>query len=124
MKKLLVAGVALLFSNLLFSQKITGKITDEAGSPLPGTSVWLLETREGTVADEMGIFTLHLDKTGTYTLRVSFVGYETGDQAVDVPAPNPSVDCPRTLRQPAPRTDRDGSAGWRKIAVHLRQREQ
>lgn len=75
MKKLLFAGVALLFSTFVFSQKITGRITDSAGSPLAGASVWLLETREGTVADEAGNFTLHIDQSGNYTLQVSFVGF-------------------------------------------------
>ncbi len=76
MKKLLFAGVALLLSNLVFSQKITGRITNSTGQPLPGASVWLLETREGAVADETGSFALYLDKSGSYTMRVSFVGYE------------------------------------------------
>ena len=91
MKKLLVAGLALLFSNLLFSQKITGKITDAEGIPLPGATAWLLETRQGTVADEQGAFTLWLDKSGVYTLRVSFVGYETITRVVDVAGAEPQL---------------------------------
>ncbi len=82
MKKLLIAGVALLLSNLVFSQKIIGTIKDPTGEPLAGASVWLLETREGTVADETGDFALYLDKSGSYTMRVSFVGYEEQTLAV------------------------------------------
>jgi len=89
MKKLLVAGFALLFSHLLFSQKITGKITDTEGVPLPGATVLLLETREGTVADEQGAFSLLLDKSGSYTLRVSFVGFEQVSRTVEASSTEP-----------------------------------
>lgn len=89
MKKLLLAGLALLLSTFVFSQKITGKITDSAGSPLPGASVWLLETREGTVANEQGAFVLNLEESGSYTLRVSFVGYEEMTRLVEIPGPEP-----------------------------------
>jgi iron complex outermembrane receptor protein len=82
MKKLLFAGMALLLSNLVFSQKISGTIKDPTGEPLAGASVWLLETREGTVADETGAFALYLDKSGSYTMRASFVGYEEQTLAV------------------------------------------
>ncbi|MCU0347979.1 MAG: TonB-dependent receptor, partial [Saprospiraceae bacterium] len=86
MKKLLMAGLALLLSTFVFSQKIVGKIMDEAGTPLPGATVWLLETRDGTVADEQGAFALYLDRAGSYTLRVSFVGYEEVTQKVSTDA--------------------------------------
>ena len=82
MKKLLFAGMALLLSNLVFSQKISGTIKDPTGEPLAGASVWLLETREGTVADETGAFALYLDKSGSYTMRASFVGYDEQTLAV------------------------------------------
>ena len=89
MQKLLLAGLALLFSTFLFSQKITGKITNSEGSPLPGATVLLLETREGTVANEQGEFTLLLGKSGSYTLRFSFVGFEQVTRTVEIPSAAP-----------------------------------
>ncbi len=89
MKKLLIAGLALLFSNLVFSQKIVGKITDAQGSPLPGASVWLLETRQGSVADEQGGFSIQLEAPGTYTLRISFVGFDVLTRKVEAPGVEP-----------------------------------
>ncbi len=84
MKKLLLAGLGLLLSTFVFSQKITGKITDEKGEPLLGASVLLLETKQGTMTDAQGNFELVMEKSGIYTLRTSFVGYETDQRPVEV----------------------------------------
>ncbi|MCF8246953.1 MAG: TonB-dependent receptor [Saprospiraceae bacterium] len=89
MQKLLLAGIALLFSTFLFSQKITGKITDAEGVPLPSATVLLLETRQGAIADEQGNFELSPLKPGVYTLRVSFVGFEQVTQTVETPSLEP-----------------------------------
>lgn len=66
---------------------ISGQIT-EAGSdsPLPGASVLIVETEVGTAADVDGNYTLGDVEPGEYTLRVSFVGYETIDRDVVVEA--------------------------------------
>ncbi len=89
MKKLLFAGFALLFSTFLFSQKITGKITDLEGSPLPGATVLLLETKQGTVADGLGNFEILPSASGSYTLQVSFVGFEKMTRTVTSPSTEP-----------------------------------
>ncbi|MBI1226451.1 MAG: TonB-dependent receptor plug domain-containing protein [Bacteroidetes bacterium] len=89
MKKLLLAGIALLLSTFLFSQKITGKITDTEGSPLPGATVMLIETQEGTMANGQGDFELSPSQSGNYTLKVSFVGYEPLTRTIVVPSAMP-----------------------------------
>ncbi len=89
MQKLLLAGIALLFFTSLFSQKITGKITDAEDVPLPGATVLLLETRQGAIADEQGNFELSASKSGVYTLLVSFVGFEQLTRTLEVPSTEP-----------------------------------
>lgn len=89
MKKLLFAGLALLFSNLIFSQKITGKITDADGIPLPGATVSVVGTKDGAIADEQGDFSIFLDNSGSYTLNISFVGYESFSQEVETGGSEP-----------------------------------
>jgi iron complex outermembrane recepter protein len=77
MKKLLMAGIGLLLSTLAFSQvEIKGKVTDLHGNPLPGASVVILETRQGTVAGDQGDFLFKIKNHGNYTLRASYVGFE------------------------------------------------
>src|SRR5262245_15196517 len=75
----------------MFSQKITGKITDSKGVPLSGATVLGGETKEGTISGEQGDFLVALDKSGIYTLRISFVGYETTSQTVETGAREPFI---------------------------------
>ncbi len=67
----------LLFSVLVFSQTIKGKITDGVDSqPLPFVTVQIEGTTTGSVADMDGNFVIKV-APGTYTLIASSVGYET-----------------------------------------------
>ncbi|MBI5917698.1 MAG: TonB-dependent receptor [Bacteroidetes bacterium] len=85
MKKLLLAGMGLLFSALVFSQSsLNGRVTDGQGNPLPGASVLLLETRQGTVADGQGNYNLVALESGTFTVRVTFVGYGQVSRSVEI----------------------------------------
>lgn len=54
-----------------------GQVTDaETGYSLPGVNIIIDSLLHGTISDEAGNFTLSLQK-GSYTLKASFVGYET-----------------------------------------------
>ena len=54
---------------------VKGTIIDEFGEPVPGASVVVAGTTNGTITDFDGKFSLNV-KQGT-ELRISFVGYET-----------------------------------------------
>ena len=79
----------LLFSLLMaisacsaIAQKLytfSGKVTNEASTPLAGTSVYLLNTNRGTVSDEQGSFELKNLPPGKYTVQFSAIGYATTD---------------------------------------------
>lgn len=58
----------------LQSKKIAGSVTDESGSPLPGVSIVIKGTTQGTVTDMDGKFNLTV--TGEQKVLVfSFIGY-------------------------------------------------
>ena len=58
--------------------KIAGTVTDETtGEPLPGATVVIDGTQRGTATDINGEYVLLDIDPGSYTLRVSFVGYGT-----------------------------------------------
>lgn len=66
--------------NIILSKKIRlgkvyGKVTDEMGLPMPGTSLKAVGSSSGTVADANGKFTLDLPE-GNHTIQATFVGYE------------------------------------------------
>jgi TonB-linked SusC/RagA family outer membrane protein len=56
--------------------KISGKVTDENGDPLPGVSILVKGTNTGTSSDANGIYVLELP-TPNAILVFSFVGYES-----------------------------------------------
>jgi TonB-dependent receptor len=47
------------------------------GEPLPGVNLVLLNRRSGTTTDQRGTFTFERVPEGSYTLRASYIGYET-----------------------------------------------
>lgn len=62
--------------NTSLDKKITGKVTDESGSPLASVSVSIKGTTKGATTDQKGTFTLSVPNDRT-VLVVSSVGYET-----------------------------------------------
>jgi TonB-linked SusC/RagA family outer membrane protein len=55
-------------------QKITGKVTDEHGDPLPGATVTIKNTKISTATDVNGVFTLNVTDPAS-RLVISFIGY-------------------------------------------------
>ena len=78
----------ILFSLLglnTFSQTvITGKITQEKGEPMPGASVYLQGTYDGTSTDENGHFILKTTKKGPFNLLAGFMGFEQVSRKVEL----------------------------------------
>ncbi len=78
--------IALFFSTgALYGQtvELRGRVTDsQTGEPLPGASVVVAGTTRGTATDTQGYYTLHIDR-GRQTLRVTSIGYLTGETIVE-----------------------------------------
>jgi TonB-linked SusC/RagA family outer membrane protein len=82
MKNLLMI-LCFLASASLFAQRITvtGRVTDETGSPLPGTTVVIKGTTVGASADSDGKYALDVSSRNV-SLIFSFVGFVTQEIAV------------------------------------------
>ncbi len=63
--------------------KVSGKVMGADGSGIPGVSVSVAETQQGTITDAQGTYSLNLN-AGAYKIRYSFIGYETKIQEVTV----------------------------------------
>ena len=61
--------------------KISGKVVDTNGDPLPGTNVVIVGTTQGASTDGNGDYFILNVTPGTYTLQVSLVGYTTVTQS-------------------------------------------
>lgn len=73
------------FDNALFSgqqKTISGKVTDPSGQPLPGVTVVLKGTTQGTVTDANGAFALNVPP-GAEILQFSFVGMRMQEVPLD-----------------------------------------
>ncbi|HDR52093.1 MAG TPA: DUF2012 domain-containing protein, partial [Mariniphaga anaerophila] len=68
----------------LGQHSLKGVVTGN-GEPLPGASVVIKNTFYGVSAKSDGSFEFHNLKKGTYTLKASFVGFETREMEVNVP---------------------------------------
>ena len=55
--------------------KIAGQVTDDAGQPLIGASVLIDGTTQGASTDVDGYYYILQVRPGTYSLRVSYLGY-------------------------------------------------
>lgn len=60
---------------------VTGKVTDAEGNSMPGVSVVIDQTTQGTVTGPDGVYTLEVP-VGSETLVFSFIGYTTQQIAV------------------------------------------
>lgn len=81
-KRVLCLLVLLVVSFPLFAQvkTVTGTVTDEAGSPLPGVGVLIQGTKKGTSTDFDGNYTLQVNEGGA--LEFSYIGFTTQTKKV------------------------------------------
>ena len=79
MKRLLLL-TNLLLINFVFSQdyaSIQGKIVGANNQPIPFANVYIKALKQGTMANENGLFQLNTIKTGDVELQSSAVGFKT-----------------------------------------------
>jgi TonB-linked SusC/RagA family outer membrane protein len=74
---------SMLFSISVFGQNltVTGKVTGEDGSTLPGVSIALRGTTLGTTTNSEGLYSIEVPNNGI--LNFSFIGFETQQISVD-----------------------------------------
>lgn len=63
--------------------KLSGKVTDETGAPLPGITVAVKNTKLGTTTDGEGNYVLNADlQPGNYTVTYSGIGFSTRESTL------------------------------------------
>ncbi|MFA8435052.1 MAG: DUF5686 and carboxypeptidase regulatory-like domain-containing protein [Marinifilaceae bacterium] len=83
MKKLLLLLPLLLFSSSLFSQGLKGKITDQAGEPVPFANIYVNQLQTGTTTNLEGDYQLTLPK-GNWEILFQYIGFTTQTRKVEV----------------------------------------
>lgn len=84
MKTTLTTLLILLSINLNAQTSINGKVTDNKGIEIVGANVYLEGTYDGSTSNDKGEFSFKTDETGTQTLIVSYLSYETYTMVGDV----------------------------------------
>lgn len=76
--------IGCLFALKLSAQKLTVKIVDINGHPIPNATFYIRETAHGIMADEQGEFQTEIN-AGEYTCEISSLGYERKTMTISVP---------------------------------------
>lgn len=85
-KKLQFLALALFLPVIASAQSgsLSGTISDADGEPLAGATVYIASIQKGDQADTNGEYVISSIPAGTYTIRVTFVGYRTFETTVNV----------------------------------------
>lgn len=84
----LIMIITLSFISGLYAQgTLKGVVTDSlSAKPLIGANVFLLGTSLGSAANIEGEYSIHPIPEGTYTLKVSYIGYKAKEVSVSITA--------------------------------------
>jgi iron complex outermembrane recepter protein len=63
---------------------IMGNVNDEQGNPLPGTTILIADSNRGAFSDADGFFIFTNVPKGTYELEISYVGFFSRKEKVEV----------------------------------------
>lgn len=96
LKKLLsTVAILLMGTGLGFAQTGTlmGTVTDaNTGETLPGVNVFLVGSEKGSATNGNGEFEIDNLSFGTYTMRVTYVGYKKKTQEIEIQSSEKSVE--------------------------------
>ena len=89
---ILFMTLSLGFLQVLGAATVSGHVTDTAtNGPLPGANVFLEGTSFGAASDRTGDYSIANVPPGTYSLQVSYIGYEDYSAEIVVSADNEAV---------------------------------
>ena len=84
MKSIISIFLLALSIQLQAQSTINGIVTDAKGNPIPEANVYLEGTYDGSTTDDSGVFSFTTSETGSQTLVVSFLSFETFTMTGDI----------------------------------------
>ena len=95
MRQLFVLFNLILISTIGLAQvTISGKIKDNKGRPVPGASIAIKDSYDGSTSDSTGRFHFKTTEKGAHLLTVSSIGYRPFEQAITIGTESLTVDIP------------------------------
>jgi len=85
LQKVLLSCLLFFLSFSVIAQTIiSGIITDNDGRELSGVSIYIINTNQGALSGDNGIFEIKVAKAGTYEVVISYLGKQTENRQIDV----------------------------------------
>ncbi len=94
---------------------IKGTVTDLAGVPVAFANVIVLGTDQGASTDARGRYVIAGVPPGDYTIRISFLGYHSLEQAIRLPAGKAILLDARLRKQTVPTSSHGGDPFWKTV---------
>lgn len=71
--------------NIVRQGTVRGRVIDNGEQVLPGASIFIESLKTGVISDVNGFYTLPNLKSGTYVVKVTYVGYSPVEMKITVP---------------------------------------
>lgn len=84
MKRVLFILLILTSCGAVAQVKITGRVTDGKGKPVPGASIAIKNSYDGATTDSLGNFSFTTTEKGAQVLEATIIGYKPFEQTVTV----------------------------------------
>lgn len=85
MRKLILALIGSMITSTFYAQTIIqGKLKDNKGKPIPGASISIKDSYDGTVADSSGNYKFTTNEKGEQTLIATNIGYRSFEQKINI----------------------------------------
>lgn len=84
MKRLLLLVISFsILSSISSAQILKGRITDQSGAPIPYSTVYIKELRQGTTSNSNGYYEINLP-AGNYTVIYQSLGYQPANASISL----------------------------------------
>jgi len=84
MKTLFTLSFLFITLGSIAQTRIAGVVKDESGEPIPGANILLKDTYDGTSSAVDGTFSFVSEEKGPQVLEITFIGYKTFSQPVEL----------------------------------------
>ncbi|MBD3582600.1 TonB-dependent receptor [Flavobacterium selenitireducens] len=91
MKSIFTFWLSLIASIGFAQTELKGRVVDEKNKPIPGANVYIEGSYDGTSTDDDGDFSFVTSETGTQTLVISFLSYETSKIEIAIESYQPKT---------------------------------
>ena len=81
-KFLILVFISCGLGTVTIAQTISGSVSDQDGSPLSFSSVYIEEIQKGTSVDFEGNYEIKINQTGTFNIVFSYIGYKSEKRTI------------------------------------------